>query len=173
MALVCSRWVGGCLPQPAQCPHTLGCLSVSRTYRVSSQAASRGGAISNSCLVPPTPSTQLSGKVIGSSSSKMSWQPKAGEGCLAESSAGTRRDTAQALLSITLPVSSQVELAEMSQSKEIILSPWPQFRPLAETWLALTEGKITANCGSYYCEGVNGLFGLQLRPQIFLLNITK
>ena len=52
---------------------------------------------------------------------------------MAESSAGTRRDTAQALLSVMLLVSSQVELADMSQSKEIILSPWPQFSSLAET----------------------------------------
>lgn len=170
MGLVCSGWVGASLSQLSAhmgwagwaCPGLTGspCRQPADVVYIKQLP---GSSPSHSCQA---------GKAIGSSSLKMSWQPKAGERCLGESSAGTRRDTAQALLSIMPQVSSQVELAETSQSK-IILSPQPQCSSQAERWLTVTEGTITINCGSYHCEGVNSLFGLQLRTQTFLLNITK
>lgn len=91
---------------------------------------------------------------------EMSWQPKAGEGCLARGSAGTRRAIAQARLCMMLLLRSQVEPADMSPCKEVVVSPWGQFSSQAERRLAVTEGTTTANCGSYYWEGVNALFGL-------------
>lgn len=83
---------------------------------VSSQAASRGDGVSNSCLVLLTPSE--AGKATASSYG-VSQQP---DGVWLRALLAPR-DTAPAHLSTLLLLSSQAELAQMSLSKEMVLSP--------------------------------------------------
>lgn len=156
---------GGWVPPSASPVPT--CAGLAECVWVSSKTASKGGGLSNSCpTLSPSHSCQAA-KATSSSSWKMSWQPKAGEGHLA---------LVRALLApegmwpkhYFLSCCWWAPRLSLSQSEENILSPWLQYSSLAERWPAVTEGTITTNCDSCYREGVNGLFGLQLGLQTFV-----